>query len=440
MSSFIKRTKETLPSSRSGHALLNDNKNKNIYIVGGYNEDGPLDDIYRYDCNINKWTKLITPLTKAASKIVKNDYISPLPRLEFDCCLTSTDLSTNIYLFGGVQNIDDQILIYNDLWCYDSNKLTWVCISEETPVAERSGHVMLSISSNHFIINGGECLGKWFDDTWLYDIQQKKWYQVGLNGLKPIPRSSHSIVYCEDTNIIVLFGGVTSSPNSQQEMIQLNDLWILDMKTNNNPKEWIWQMVSLSGIAPSPRDLPALMSLGNGKIMIMGGYGLEEVDIEEVDDDEEMDSDDADEDLLDNNIVDDIIDNGHDMTSENVIIQKDSVSVDDLNITGMTLSNDIIQSNELQLDGDNDDEDNDIEGAVEITYLDDCWILDINTRTSVEVDLDESITNGMTVIPRRGMKITRIKDDVKDLIITFGGFDGSSFYGITETIDVSKLL
>jgi len=100
MSSFVKRTKETLPSARSGHVLLNDNKNQCIYVLGGYNDNGPLDDIYRYDYKINKWTKLITT---SSSKIIA----TPLPRLECDCCLISAGDNTNIYLFGGIQNISD---------------------------------------------------------------------------------------------------------------------------------------------------------------------------------------------------------------------------------------------------------------------------------------------------------------------------------------------
>jgi N-acetylneuraminic acid mutarotase len=139
MSSFIKRTKETKPQGRAGHLLLNDLKNKCIYLIGGYNDEGPLDDIYRYDYKINKWTKLIT-----TSKL------SPLPRLECDCCLINND-NSNVYLFGGVQNIDDQVLIYNDLWHFNTNKLTWICTAEETPVSERSGHVMLSISDKAYL-------------------------------------------------------------------------------------------------------------------------------------------------------------------------------------------------------------------------------------------------------------------------------------------------
>jgi hypothetical protein len=467
MSSFVKRTKETLPSARSGHVLLNDNKNQCIYVLGGYNDNGPLDDIYRYDYKINKWTKLITTST-SSSKIIA----TPLPRLECDCCLISAGDNTNIYLFGGIQNIDDQVLIYNDLWYYNTNKLSWLCIAEETPISERSGHVLLSISNNNFIVHGGECLGRWFDDTWLYDIKQKKWMLIAINGRKPIPRSSHSIVYCEDSNIIALFGGITSS-SIQQEMVHLNDLWILDMKTNNDPREWIWQMLTFPGLCPSPRDLAALMSLGNGKIMIMGGYGLEEIDIEEVDENAEgndinmnivenedetegvdnennnNDIDDSDNDYEDMDDDDDDDDDDEDQGTSEEIIEDDSsklekANVDDLNMNGMIISssvneNVIGESNEEE-EEDDDDDDNDNDGIVEVTYLDDCWILDLNTITSVEVELGECITNGKAIIPRRGMKMTRIIDDNRDTIITFGGFDGSSFYGSNECIDTKKLL
>ena len=449
MSSFVKRTKETIPSARSGHVLLNDNKNQCIYVLGGYNDNGPLDDIYRYDYKINKWTKLITSSSSSSSKIIT----TPLPRLECDCCLMSAGDNTNIYLFGGIQNIDDQVLIYNDLWYYNTNKLSWLCIAEETPISERSGHVLLSISSNNFIVHGGECLGRWFDDTWLYDINQKKWILIAINGKKPIPRSSHSIVYCEDSNVIALFGGVTSS-STQHEMVHLNDLWILDMKTNNDPKELIWQMVTFPGLSPSPRDLAALMSVGNGKIMIMGGYGLEEMVIEEVyedadgnmkvvediDDNNEI-NDDDDNELMDDEDDDDDDDDDQE-EAEKVAIESDSskvekASIDDLNINGMAVSSiDRKVIEEQNEDEENDDDD----GIVDVVYLDDCWILDLNTKTSVEVDLEECITNGKAVIPRRGMKMTRIIDDTRDIIITFGGFDGSSFYGTNECIDTKKFL
>ena len=433
MSSFV--TKETIPSGRSGHTLLNDIKYKCIYLIGGYNDEGQLNDIYRYDYKLSKWTKLIT-----TSKL------SPLPRLECDCCLINSDSGTSIYLFGGVQNIDDQVLIYNDLWHFNTNKITWICMAEETPVAERSGHVMCSISNNNFIIHGGECLGKWFDDTWLYDIKQKKWYSIAVNGTKPIARSSHAITYCEDNNIIALFGGVTRN-GSQQEMVHLNDLWILDLKTNDNPREWFWQMINLRGLCPSPRDLPAFMSIGNGKIIVMGGFGLEEMEAvyedADVDDinmktiDNEEGNNNNDNDNVEQMDEDEEGDEGEEDEEDEEGIELNSselekVTIDDLNMDKMTIA---LRTNENE-----PDEDEDEDGIVEVTYLDDCWILDMNSKTSIEVDLAESITNGTTLIPRRGMKITRIVDDLRDIIITFGGFDGSSFHDTNECIDTKKLL
>jgi N-acetylneuraminic acid mutarotase len=155
---FVLKTKTTPPSSRAGHSYISSSSGLINYVIGGYSNEETFTDIYKYNNNI--WSK-ISSLTSYT-----NTNSNPFPRMEFDCCC----LGDNIYLFAGMQFEGEQVLILNDLWMFDSIKLKWNLIEEETVVSERAGHVMVAINEHSFIIYGGECMQKPCNDMWLYSI------------------------------------------------------------------------------------------------------------------------------------------------------------------------------------------------------------------------------------------------------------------------------
>jgi len=48
------------PKERNSHSFVRDSKNKKIYLFGGANNDGPLNDLYEFDEETFSWTYIST--------------------------------------------------------------------------------------------------------------------------------------------------------------------------------------------------------------------------------------------------------------------------------------------------------------------------------------------------------------------------------------------
>jgi len=418
-----------------------------FYLVGGYNDVGPLDDVYRYEsaeASGDMWTKLLcSPKYK---KKPRSAY-PPLPRIDFDaCCIDDT-----IYIFGGIQYEDEQVLILNDLWALDVTSLSWTLVAEETPLKERAGHVVVvAFDSGSFIVHGGEQLGQPFEDTWLYNTLTGAWTAVATtNSPRPCPRSAHSATSSSGSNSLVIFGGVTVDVSSAQisDPIYLNDLWVLSMPLDVSPTEWTWHLVSLTNLAPSPRDLCAMISVSSNKILIFGGFGLKEMDsssspedVEEREDEEEDEEEEEEEEE-----EDDV--NERERGEEEGIEGDEKQEREDPTIlakmdecsssTGEGIEDVAKRVQSMAIDDDCGVENED----VQVEYLNDVWLLDLSSQSSTEINLVESDiqTTGARAIestsnnsflgpPRRGCKMVMLRSQC---LITFGGFDGETFYGST---------
>lgn len=105
---------------------------------------------------------------------------------------------------------------------------------------------------------------KFLNDLTVYDIENKAWFQPNCTGsasddenIGPSPRAFH-VAVAIDCHMFV-FGG-RSGRN------RLGDFWMLDTD--------IWQWAELTGYGdiPSARDFSAGASIGNGKIVLHGGW------------------------------------------------------------------------------------------------------------------------------------------------------------------------
>ncbi len=408
MSVFLKKPQSVeIPSARAGHSLLHHRKlnNESIIVVGGYNEAGPLAEIWIYNLSRSIWSEIM------------GGYLNrgPLPRVDFDTCI----MGNKIYLFGGMESDGQQALIYNDLWCFDLGSRSWTRLEEEAPVSERMGHVCVALDDDHMIVHGGECLGKSFNDTWLYTASSSAWQRVHDNiNLDPVTmnvpcaRSSHVACNIPNVNKVALFGGCTLVDGEPSHM---NDFWLLDTSPGFlNVPAWTWsrkegtvdgiqalaQETQLSGddglvdidnnVFPSPRDMPAMVPVITAvgpKILILGGYGLQEVEEDEIEEEIEME------------------------TSGGMEASKSDVL------------------------GEN------TEDIVTVGYLSDVWTVDMG-GTCVELgDDDVLFVSGEDPVEpawgcggaKRGSKLVSTSQG----ILSFGGFDGNSFCGTLERIELT---
>ena len=454
------------PSNRSGSIVVS--FSEGFVVVGGYDAaEGPLNDVWRYNSN-SGWMKIELALEN-----------NPLPRVMFDGGLVRFNNEENIYLFGGTQFHDEEVHTLNDFWKLDLKTFQWKCILGETPVPERRSHIVISAGDGNVIVHGGECLAL-LDDTWHYDASNNSWRNI-CNTLdrnsKPCPRSCHSSVFCPSANCVFLFGGLTtyscagcSTGNTEEDSspIYLNDLWSLNC--TGDPGLWVWTPVCVQGLAPSPRDLPAMLMLGS-TLLILGGYGLLELKDDEVSnvsssaavaDLNEYDNSDeetavtsvsitsADVSLVVTPVAaaDSGFSSSHTTATCNVNNPAyTSTTIDHLSSDASTLSlNDVVISSvdetpnssmieeEIAPESQISDE---IEDDIELNYLGDVWA--INTTTWVSTELQSR--GRVLLAPRRGLKALLPANRSRVMVvITFGGFDGSKFYGLSEEANLNSVL
>ena len=78
-----------------------------------------------------------------------------------------------------------------------------------------------------------------------------------------------------------------------------------------------------------------------------------------------------------------------------------------------------------------------------VDYLADCFVIDLTTVICNEISLDEVVASVASDAPgvwpgRRGCKYAHITD-TNNQIMSFGGYDGENFYGLTEIIDGTRV-
>ena len=427
---YSERMSSLIPS-RAGHLALR--VGSEVWVVGGHDESGAREDVWRYDIEKREWREQPLRGKKAAS---------PLPRLEFDGCYLGgaggvagtvfAPGASRIFVFGGVQLEGEQVLILNDLWSLDcsATEVSWTLVAEETPCPERAGHVCVALSSDAMFVHGGDCMRP-LDDAWIYLAPSNSWVKVSVAPGDPAPhaRAQHSAAYCPEIESVAIFGGLFIQDG---ETVHLNDLWLLhcpssSLSSGAGVASFQWTNISCTDIAPSPRDLPMLSYVDGAGLLILGGFGLRELQ-----EDEQLEQ--------------------------------------------LTLAE------KAQGDGGDD-------GALVLSYLDDAWLLRLapatGTAEAIEFDVSDVVQGGgdqdsevgveieeeqgaesrveeeaeeqenreeeeepegedgeeeeEVVIgpPRRGCKLVNIGDGV---LLSFGGFDGQAFCSETERIQISKLL
>ncbi|XP_030543074.1 protein GLUTELIN PRECURSOR ACCUMULATION 3 [Rhodamnia argentea] len=127
----------------------------------------------------------------------------------------------------------------------------------------RSGHTAVNIGKSKVIFFGGFIDKKFLNDIYVYDIENRLWFQPECTGsgsdgqVGPCPRAFH-VAVAIDCHMFV-FGGRSGSK-------RLGDFWVLDTDI------WQWSELTGFGDLPSARDFAAASAIGNQKIVMFGGW------------------------------------------------------------------------------------------------------------------------------------------------------------------------
>ncbi len=138
---------------------------------------------------------------------------------------------------------------------------TWTLKPKGSIPDSRRGHVLASIhGTDKVLLFGGYKSGKYYDDTWVYDLSDNMWTEMKpLN--KPGGRHSHAMATIYDTYKVLLFGGYKTSSSAN------NETWVYDFSANT------WTNKNPSGNKPSARAYHAMASVYNDdKVVLFSGF------------------------------------------------------------------------------------------------------------------------------------------------------------------------
>jgi N-acetylneuraminic acid mutarotase len=197
-----------------------------LYVHGGNNSTGGLNDVWMYDPDLATWTQKLAGTirhTAAAAAVGNKMYV---------CA-------------GWLSNY------LADLKVYDADANTWQTLSP-LPGAARSDHTMASVGTKLYLYGGGNAGGQ-LSDHWCYDTLTDTWTQLADG---PPARFRHTAVTIDDK--IYVFSGKPVGVNS-------NELWCYD------PTDDSW---TLMRTIPTSGRADHYAGVGAGKMITGMGNGV----------------------------------------------------------------------------------------------------------------------------------------------------------------------
>ena len=228
-------TSGTPPSPRKGHAAVVVPAVDSIFVFGGQDRTGLLNDLYvlRAAGYSHVWAQLQPRGTPPSQRAGHSMILVPS--------------RNRILVFGGYTSSGRCL---NDLWALDSLATGghWVLLSPGgTPPTPRAEHTAVYDSSYDRMIlyAGRDSVPNPLADLWALDsvsIGNGRWRQLSPVGTPPPPRFDHSAAYYSYFRHMIVFGGRNTSG-------ALADLYSLDLTT----PEGTWSSWNPGGQAPSAR-------------------------------------------------------------------------------------------------------------------------------------------------------------------------------------------
>ncbi|RGB43316.1 hypothetical protein C1646_749886 [Rhizophagus diaphanus] len=154
--------------------------------------------------------------------------------------LTSIDNDGKMYLFGGKNELNDEIL--NDMLIFDTITLTFTSGSVVNAPSMRTDYGAVLLPNKNIIYLGGSIINNEplpLNEVYLYDTIQDNWSVKTTSGYVPSRRFAFSAVLSLDGQKIIIFGGKGTT--------NLTALYELDV-TNFN-----WYIPKVSGQIQDPR-------------------------------------------------------------------------------------------------------------------------------------------------------------------------------------------
>lgn len=161
-----------VPSKRCKHSACI--YNGMMYIFGGWDASGKLNDMYRYKFDTNEWEHVHctnTPRARSAHSVVV--------------------YQNHMYLFGGIG--DNK---FNDMYRFSFKTNQWTMIEQQNAPPRRSSYGGANIFDDRLYIVCGLGCGK-FNDCHVFDFRTSQWSEIKYDdksAVIPAKRGRHTCV------------------------------------------------------------------------------------------------------------------------------------------------------------------------------------------------------------------------------------------------------
>ena len=223
-----------LPSKRCKHSACV--YEKTMYVFGGWDSSGKLNDMYRYIFGRNEWE--VIPCSNA-----------PRARSAHSVAV----YQHHMYLFGGIG--DNK---FNDMHRFSFKTQRWSAVQQRNPPPRRSSYGGVHVFNDRLYIVCGLGCGK-FNDCHAFDFRSSEWREIKCENdarETPAKRGRHTCVLAGEN--LYMFGGYVGIRRS-------DELFILSLRTNQ------WQQIKSDSTTPTARGGHSAV-LYNGFMWLFGGW------------------------------------------------------------------------------------------------------------------------------------------------------------------------
>ena len=179
----------------------------------------------------------------------------PAPRSLYQ--MAYDEVAGKAVVFGGTSDAGR----FGDTWLYDPVDNTWSeVVGAPSPEARSAGAMVYLDDTEMILLFGGVGDAGRFADTWVFLSASGQWIKVAPYETVPLARSGHAMAYDTSAGKVILFGGYDGSN-------LLNDTWAYD------PQGDAWTELSPSGNVPSPRGNHRMVfDASAGRMVLFGGF------------------------------------------------------------------------------------------------------------------------------------------------------------------------
>ncbi|MBN1660560.1 MAG: hypothetical protein JXA93_19340, partial [Anaerolineae bacterium] len=244
------------PPPRAWHTAVYDHYNQRMIVYGGHS--------YHYNFD-DAWILDLTPGAESWSQLQPGGEAIGARRFH---SAVYDEARQQMVVFGG--NRGGQLL--NDTWALDLStpgNESWSqwAVGGSVPAARVQHTALYEEDSDIMVVFGGLSAAGLHNDTWLLNLGTQQWAQAPLAGPPPA-RRGHAIGYQEVTDRMYLFGGLGSGGF-------LNDVWELDL----TPGDVGWRELFPTGTPPAGRAWHAATYYrALNHLYVWGGRGMDSLE------------------------------------------------------------------------------------------------------------------------------------------------------------------